>query len=393
MSSLKFASHRVFLGLLAVVVVAAGCSRQGGGPQGPHAVPVTVVTLKTQSVTLTRELPGRVSAHLTAEVRPQVDGIIRERLFTEGGPVKAGEPLYQIDDATYSADYESAKASLARARAALVTARLHRNRLHDLLATKVVSQQDYDDAAAAEQQAQADVTAAEAAVQRTGVILGYARIRSPISGIIGKSAVTVGALVTAKQTAPLAVVQQLDSTYVDVMQSSAELLELRKELTRQHVADARDLPVTIVLEDGTEYAHKGRLAFSEVTVDPTTGSYDIRIDVPNPDHTLLPGMYVRALIGSTVRQDALLVPQQGVMRNPAGQTYSMVVGKDDKVEMRPVKVGRSVGDQWLVNDGLAAGDRVIVEGLQKVRPGVPVQATEAGSEPPAAAAAKPSQAG
>lgn len=392
MSSLRTASHRVILGLLAVVVV-AGCSRQGGAPQGPHAVPVTVVTLKTQSVTLTRELPGRVSAHLTAEVRPQVDGIIRERLFTEGGPVKAGEALYQIDDATYSADYESAKASLARARAALVTARLHRDRLHDLLGTKVVSQQDYDDAAAAEQQAHADVTAAQAAVHRTGVILGYARIRSPISGIIGKSAVTVGALVTAKQTAPLAVVQQLDSTYVDVMQSSAELLELRKELTRQHVADARDLPVTIVLEDGTQYAHKGRLAFSEVTVDPTTGSYDIRIDVPNPDHTLLPGMYVRALIGSTVRQGALLVPQQGVMRNPAGQTYSLVVGKDDKVEMRPVKVSRTVGDKWLVDDGLAAGDRVIVEGLQKVRPGVPVQATEAGSEPPAAAAAKQSQAG
>jgi membrane fusion protein (multidrug efflux system) len=381
MSFLKPARPRLILGFLAIAILGAACSRQSGPPQGPPAVPVTVVTLKAQKVTLTRELPGRVSALLTAEVRPQVDGIIRERLFTEGGPVKAGQPLYQIDDATYRADHESAKASLLRARASLNTAQLRAKRLTELLAANVVSKQDYDDAIAAEQQAQADVTAAQAAVNRTGVILGYALIRSPITGIIGRSSVTAGALVTAKQNDPLATVQQLDPSYVDVTQSSAELLALRKELADRQAQDARDLPVTIVLEDGSRYPQPGTLEFSEVTVETTTGSYAMRILVPNPDHLLMPGMYVRALIGSTVREDAVLVPQQAVLRSPNGDSYCMVVDKDNKVEQHTMHVQRAVGDQWLVEDGLAAGDRVVVEGLQKIRSGAMVQPTEAGSAP------------
>jgi membrane fusion protein (multidrug efflux system) len=352
-------------------------------------VPVTVVTLAPQTVTLTRELPGRTSAFLVAEVRPQVSGIVKQRLFTEGGNVKAGEPLYQLDDATYRADHATAKAELDRAQAALNTAQLNARRSAELIAQKLISRQDSDNAMAALQQAQADVAAAEATLRRASVVLGYARVVSPISGRIGKSSVTQGALVTANQDASLATVQQLDPIYVDVTQSSAELLELRKQLTASNVQDARDQPVAILLEDGTRYGQDGRLAFSEVTVDPGTGSYGIRVVVPNPDNLLLPGMYVRAVVSSSTREGALLVPQQAIARDPKGNPMAMVVGKDDKVEQRAVQVSRTVGDKWLVDGGLAAGDRVIVEGLQKIRPGAPVQATEAGAQSPAAAA--PSQ--
>ncbi len=221
---------------------------------------------------------------------------------------------------------------------------------------------------------------------KQAVILRYTRVNSPISGRIGKSSVTQGALVTANQAAPLATVQQLDPMYVDVTQSSAELLELRKQLAASNVEDARDQPVKILLEDGTPYGHDGKLAFSEVTVDPTTGSYGIRVVVPNPENILLPGMYVRAIVGSTVREGALLVPQQAIVRDSKGDPTAMVVGKDDKIEVREVQVSRAIGDKWLVEGGLAAGERVVVEGLQKIRPGVTVQAVEAGAQPPAAAA-------
>ena len=389
MFSLNPAMFRIALGLLATASLVSACARQDAPQQGPGAVPVTVATLAPQTVTLTRELPGRTSAFLVAEVRPQVSGIIKQRLFTEGGNVKAGEPLYQLDDATYQADYATAKAELDRAQAALNTAQLNARRSAELIAQNLISRQDNDNAMAALQQAQADVAAAEATLRRAGVVLGYARVVSPISGRIGKSSVTQGALVTANQDAPLATVQQLDPIYVDVMQSSAELLELRKQLTASNVQDARDQPVTILLEDGTRYGHDGRLAFSEVTVDPGTGSYGIRVVVPNPDNLLLPGMYVRAIVSGSTREGALLVPQQAIARDPRGNPMAMVVGKDDKVEQRAVQVSRTVGDKWLVDGGLAAGDRVIVEGLQKIRPGAPVQATEAGAQPPAAAA--PSQ--
>jgi membrane fusion protein (multidrug efflux system) len=380
MKNYNYLTLMSFSALLAVLANTAGCSHQGAPPAGQGAVPVQPAT-----VTLTRELPGRVSPFLVAEVRPQVNGIIARRLFTEGGLVTAGQSLYQIEDATYRADDESARASLARAEATLVTAQLNARRSAELVKVDAVSKQDDEDAAAALRQAEADVKAAQAAVDRTGVVLGYARITAPISGRIGKSTVTQGALVTANQADALATVQQLDPVYVDVTQSSAELLELRRALAAGTLKGTRDLPVTVLLEDGTHFDHDGKLAFSDVTVDPSTGSFSLRVVVPNPDHVLLPGMYVRAVIGDGERENALLVPQQGITHDPKGQTTAMVVGRDGKVELRAVKVSRAIGDKWLVEDGLAAGDRVIVEGLQKIRPGAPVQATEAGAAPPAAA--------
>jgi membrane fusion protein (multidrug efflux system) len=364
---------------MVMLAALAGCGGKPPPQGGQGPVPVTVATLAAQPVTLKRELPGRVSPFLVAEVRPQVNGIVARRLFTEGGLVKAGDPLYQIEDATYRADSESAQASLARAEATLVTAQLNARRSAELVKVDAVSKQDDEDAAAALRQAEADVKAARAAVARAGVVLGFARITSPISGRIGKSMVTQGALVTANQADPLATVQQLDPVFVDVTQSAAELLELRRALADGKLTGTRDLPVKILLEDGTEYEQAGKLAFSDVTVDPTTGSFSLRVVVPNPQHVLLPGMYVRAIVGDGERQDALLVPQQGVTHDPKGDTTAMVVGKDGKVEVRPVVVSRAIGDKWLVESGLAAGDRVIVEGLQKIRPGAPVQATEMGA--------------
>lgn len=366
-------------------------------PAQDAAVPVTVVTLTSAPVTLTRELPGRTTPFAVAEVRPQVSGIIRKRLFTEGGEVKAGQQLYQIDDASYRADHNSARAALARAQATLVTARLLAQRSADLVKLDAISKQDNDNAQAALRQAEADVKAAQAVVDGTSVTLGYARITAPISGRIGRSTVTQGALVTAGQSAALATVQQLDPIYVDLTQSSSELLALRRGLASGALDSTEGLPVKILLEDGSEYSHEGKLAFSEVTVDPSTGSFALRVVVPNPDDVLLPGMYVRAVVGNGQRHDAILVPQQGIARDPKGNTTAMLVGKDGKVEVRAVQISRTVGNQWLVDDGLAAGDRVIVEGLQKIRPGTPVQATEAHattaqlakSNPPAATTAEP----
>jgi membrane fusion protein (multidrug efflux system) len=372
----------------------AGCGRRAGAPpQGAGAMPVTVVTLKEQPVALTRELAGRTSAFLVAEVRPQVSGIVRQRLFKEGAWVQAGQPLYQLDDATYRADLGVARAALSRADAALDAARLRARRSAELVKTGLVSAQDNDNAVAALHQAEADVESAQAALTAAGVVVAHARITSPIAGRIGKSAVTEGALVTADQDAPLATVQQLDPMYVDLTQSSAELLQLRKDIAAGTTQEGTSMPVAIVLEDGTRYAHDGTLEFSDVTVDPSTGSYLLRVQVPNPDHTLLPGMYVRAVVGSGVRPKGLLAPQQGIARDPRGNATALVVGADGKVEQRTVQVSRTIGDQWLVDGGLAAGDRVIVEGLQKVKPGMPVQAAEAGAAgaSPAPAPAPPAQ--
>jgi len=371
---------RLHVALLTVTLAAAlaGCGHQKEGPQqGPGAMPVTVVTLRAEPVTLVRELPGRTSAYLVAEVRPQVSGIVKARLFSEGASVKDGQALYQLDDATYRADYDIAKAALARSEATLVAARLRARRTGELVKTGVVSAQDNDNAVAALAQAEADVQSSRAALTAAGVVLGHARITSPISGRIGKSAVTEGALVKAEQDAPLATVQQLDPVYVDVTQSSAELLQLKRELAAGTLEAHASLPVTIVLEDASRYAHDGTLEFSDVSVDPGTGSYLLRIKVPNPDRTLLPGMYVRALVGNGVRPQGLLVPQQGIARDPHGNATALVVGKDGKAEIRVVQATRTIGDKWLVDGGLVAGDRVIVEGLQKVQPGMPVAATEA----------------
>ena len=304
--------------------------------------------------------------------------------------VKAGQPLYQLDDATYAADEKSARANLARAQATFVTAELNARRSAQLVEIDAVSRQDDENASAALREAEAHVRAAQAAAERAQTVLGYARITSPITGRISKSNVTQGALVTANQDDPLTTVQQLDPMYVDVTQSSAEFLELRRALASGDLKGTRDLPVQILLEDGSRYEHDGKLAFSDVTVDPSTGSFGLRVVVPNPDNMLLPGMYVRAIVGDGERQDALLVPQQGIARDQKGNPTAMVVGQDGKVAVRAVKLSRAVGNKWLVEDGLAPGDKVIVEGLQRARPGAPVQATEAGAAPAvAASAAKP----
>lgn len=374
---------------LSLALAACGGGEPPGGPGGQKGQ-VTVVTLKPETVTLTRELPGRTSASLIAEVRPQVSGIVERRLFIEGGLVRAGQPLYQLDDKTYAADLETARATLARGEAALNSARLNAKRSSDLVKIDAVSRQDDEAAIATLKQSQADVASGRAAVQNASVVLGRARISAPISGRIGKSAVTQGALVTANQAEPLAVVQQLDPVHVDISQSSAELLALRKQIAAGTLTEA-NTPVTILLEDGSKYPLDGKLAFSEVTVDEGTGSFLLRVVVPNPDQLLMPGMYVRALIGTGVRQNALLVPQQGITRDPKGSATAMVVNAKGQVEPREVQVGQAIGDKWLVEGGLKAGDRVIVEGLQKIGPGMPVDATEKGAAPakPAAPAAAP----
>ncbi|GAB2503624.1 efflux RND transporter periplasmic adaptor subunit [Arenimonas alkanexedens] len=369
----------LFLALTLALAVSA-CSTESAPP--PMPVPeVAVVTLKSEPVSLTRELAGRTTPFLVAEVRPQVTGIVERRLFDEGSLVKAGEPLYAIDDAAYRASRDSANASLARANAAELSARLAAKRSAELAGSQLVSTQDNERAQAAWAQAKADVAAARADLRASDVTLGYARIDAPISGRIGKSSVTAGALVTANQVQALATIHQLDPIYVDLTQSSSELLQLRREIAEGKLEQADGVPVRILLEDGSAYAHDGRLAFTDVTVDPTTGSYALRVVVPNPDNLLLPGMYVRAAVDMGQRPDGVLVPQQGITRDPKGDAVAMVLTPEGVVEQRSVQANRTLGDQWLVDGGLSAGDRVIVEGLQKVQPGAKATAVEAGATP------------
>lgn len=382
--------RRLVLLPLALSIMLAACGGDDAAQQPPPPE-VSVVTLAPENTTLTRELPGRTTAYQIAEVRPQASGIIERRLFTEGGMVEEGEPLYQLDDATYQAALSSARAQLARAEATVEAARLRAARTTELARIDAVSRQDEENATAALRQAEADVQAARAAVQSAQVNVGFARITAPISGQIGRSSVTQGALVTANQPQPLATIQQLDPIYVDLTQSASELLELRKAVAAGTLERA-EMPVTILLEDGTEYPHQGTLAFSEVSVDPSTGSFAVRVVVDNPEQILMPGMYVNAIVGSGVRQDAILVPQQGIARDPKGNTSAMVVNDQGLVESRPVRVSRTVGDKWLVEEGLAAGDKVIVAGLQKIQPGIPVQVVEAGGDPASAAGGEPAEA-
>ena len=368
---------------LALSVAAALMLAACGGEPAPMQMPapeVTVVTLKAQPVPLVRELAGRTVPFVVAEVRPQATGIVTRRLFDEGGLVKAGEVLYQLDDASYRAARDAAAANLARARASAESARLAAERSTELVAAKLVSQQDHERALAAAAEAAADVAAYRAALQSAEVNLGYTRITSPIAGRAGKSSVTQGALVTANQAQALVTVQQLDPMYVDLAQSSAELLQLRKDIEAGRV-EQDGIAARIVLEDGSEYPHAGTLEFTDVTVDPGTGSYALRVRVPNPDNLLLPGMYVRAEVGLGVRPDGVLAPQQGITRDPKGHATAMVVNAEGKVEARVVQASRTVGDQWLVDSGLQAGERVIVEGLQKVQPGADARAVEAGEAP------------
>ncbi len=350
---------------------------QGGPPE------VGVITVQPQRVALTTELAGRTSPYLIAEVRPQVGGIIKKRLFTEGSDVHAGQVLYQIDPASYEATLASAKASQARAEATLSTVRLKADRYRDLVKIKAVSQQDNDDAQAGLKQAEADVAAAKAAVETARINLAYTKIIAPISGRIGRSTVTEGALVTANQAAALATVQQLSTMYVDVTQSSAELLKLKQSLASGLMKkdSAGQAKVKLLLEDGSPYPLSGVLKFSEVTVDQSTGSITLRAVFPNPKQILLPGMFVRAVVEEGVNEQALLIPQRGVTRNPQGDAVVMLVGGEGKVEPRVIQVARTVGENWLVTGGLKPGDQVILEGLQRARPGTPVKAVPFGSKP------------
>lgn len=378
--------------LLSGSLVLAGCGKKqadGGQPQGPPEV--AVIEVKQQRVALTTELPGRTSPYLIAEVRPQVSGIIQKRVFTEGSDVKAGQVLYQIDPATYQAAYASAKASEARAEANLLPARLKEERFRELVKINAVSKQDYDNAYAALKQAEAEVAAAKAAVETARINLAYTRVIAPISGRIGRSAVTDGALVTANQAGSLATVQQLSTMYVDVTQSSSDMLKLNRSLAtgllkRDQAGQAR---VKLLLEDGTPYPVTGTLKFSDVTVDQGTGSITVRAVFPNPQQILLPGMFVRAILEEGINESAILIPQRGVTRNAAGQAVVMVVGAENKVEPRPIQVARTVGDSWLVSSGLNPGDKVILEGLQKARPGTPVKVVPFQAQPQGAPGAAP----
>lgn len=369
--------------LLTVSLALAACGGEEAPPP-PPAAKVTVVTLKAEPVTLIRELPGRASPFRVAEVRPQVTGIVAKRLFTEGSQVEEGQALYQIDDASYRAAANSARAQLARAQASLTAARLSAKRIGELAAIQAVSVQDNENAIAALKLAEADVGAARAALDSANVVLAYARISAPISGRIGKSSVTQGALVTANQATPLATVHQLDPIYIDLTQSSAELLQLRRALDAGSLQGTDGLPVTILLEDGSEFSHKGTLEFAEVSVDPATGSFNLRVKVDNPEGLIMPGMYLRALVSNGVRADAILVPMQGITRDPKGKASAMVVDGEGKAAVRAVEVRTAIGNKWLVENGLQAGDKVIVEGLQKIGPGVPVQAAEMALTPAAA---------
>jgi len=380
------------VGILAASTLLIGCSKpKSVGPPQAGPPEVGVVTIQPERVALTMELSGRTVPELIAEVRPQVGGIIQKRLFNEGSDVRAGQVLYQVDPAMYQATLASVKAAQARAEASLIAVRLKAERYHDLVAIKAVSRQDYDDADAALKQAEADVAATKAAVETARINLAYTKVTAPISGRIGRSTVTDGALVTTNQSAALATIQQLSSMYVDVTQSSAEMLKLKQNLASGLLKNsgAAQARVKLVLEDGSAYPLPGTLKFSEVTVDQSTGSITLRAIFPNPKQTLLPGMFVRAILEEGESPQAILVPQRGVTRNPKGDAVVMLIGAEEKVAPRPIKVVRTVGDSWLVSEGLKAGDRVIVEGLQKARPGTVVKAVPFGAKPEASPAVTP----
>lgn len=380
---------------LVVAAAAIGCARGQPATASP-AVEVGVVALRSEAVVLTTELPGRTAAYLIAEVRPQVSGLLQERLFAEGSDVRAGSVLYRIDPASYQAALDQAKAALALAEANLPAAHSLAERLEGLVRIRAVGQQEYDDATAARFRAEASVASAKAAVESARINLAYTPVKAPISGRIGRSTVTVGAMVTAYQPVALAVIQQLDPIYVDVTQSSADLLRLRRGLASGQFKNPGSLRnVKLLLEDGTPYSREGKLQFRDVTVDPTTGSVVLRMVFPNPDAVLLPGMFVRAIVEEGVNEQGILAPQQGVTRNRKGDAVALVVDDEGKVAQRVLEVDRAIGDRWLVTKGLAAGDRVIVDNLQKIRPGDAVKAVPfaptAGS-PGAAAEAPPAAA-
>ncbi|MFA6412824.1 MAG: efflux RND transporter periplasmic adaptor subunit [Syntrophales bacterium] len=362
-------------GLLSVFLLLAGCGQSSNKAPAGGTPEVAVVTIQPQRVLITTELAGRTSANLIAEVRPQVGGIVQKRLFTEGADVKAGQVLFKIDPAHFQAVHNNAKAALGRSEANLSAIRLRADRMRELVADKAVSQQEYDDATAALKQNQADIQFWKATVETASINLKYTSVTAPISGRIGRSSVTEGALVTANQPLALATIQRLDPMYVDVTQSTTELMRLRRRLEDgrlNHNGKVRN-KVHVLLEDNTRYPWEGVLQFRDVTVDPTTGSVILRVVVPNPKGVLLPGMFVRAELEEGVNEKALLVPQQAVTRDPKGNPLTLTVDAQGKVQQREIKVDRAIGDKWLVSSGLTPGERVIVEGIQKVKPGASVK--------------------
>lgn len=371
------AANLLFLAATALLVA---CGGKSGGPPAAGPVEVGVVTITPKPVTLTRELPGRTSAFRVAEVRARVNGIVLKKLFVEGSDVKEGQRLFLIDSAPYEAALDGARAALARAEANQANARLQGQRYADLVEDKAVSRQEYDTAMAAQKSAEADVAAARAAEQTARINLGYTAVTAPVSGRIGRAAVTEGAYVQAAQATLLATVQQLDPVYVDVTQSSDEVLKLRRDLEAGKLQGAGkgQARVRLITGDGREYAEAGTLQFADVTVDPGTGSIALRALFANPRGELLPGMFVRARLEEGVNPQALLVPQVGVTRDQKGVPVALVVNAEKKVERRQLVTDRAVGDAWLVTEGIKAGDQVIVEGLQKVRPGALVNPVPAG---------------
>ncbi|MEB1529852.1 efflux RND transporter periplasmic adaptor subunit [Xanthomonas sp. WHRI 7945] len=359
----------------AIAVALAACSSKQP-PQRPQAQ-VGVQTVSAQRLALDQTLSGRTVAYMSSEVRPQVGGILRKRLFTEGQDVKAGQVLYEIDPASYQAAYDTAKGDLAQAEAAVLSARPKAQRYQTLVALDAVSKQDGDDAVATLRSNEAAVVAAKASLQTARINLDYTRITAPIDGRIGTSSYTPGALVSAGQSDVLATINQLDPMYVDVTQSSAQLLQLRRQLDAgQLKAVDGKAEVKLQLEDGSTYARSGTLEVVDAAVDTATGTVKLRAVVPNPDRLLLPGMYVKAMLSMAVDEQAILVAQQAISRNSKGEAVAMVVGSDNKVAQRVLTTGDAIGDKWRVRDGLKVGDKVIVQGLQKVAVGDQVKAVE-----------------
>ena len=367
--------YRAFIavGVLGFALSACDSKAPAAAAQN-QPIEVGVVTLAAQDVPLQVDLPGRTSAFRKAEVRPQVSGIIQKRLFEEGAEIKAGTPLYQIDPAIYEAALNSAKAELQRAQANADAAIARESRYKNLVKLKSISEQDYDDVLATSSQAKAAVAAAQAAVVTAQINLKYTKVLAPIDGVIGKSNVTEGALVSAGQAAVLAEIIQLNPIYVDVSQSVDEQLQLRRDMLKGHVSAIDSAKVRLLLDDGSVYEHEGVLEFAEVGVNESTGTVTLRAQFTNPDRLLLPGMFVRTQLDEGIRTNALLAPQRGITRDRSGNATAMVINDEGVVELRQLKTGRAVGDQWLILDGLAVGDQLIVEGLQKVKPGAPAKA-------------------
>lgn len=355
----------------AFIINSYSCKKDAGQVLQKSIPEVGVSIIKSDSVTLTSILPGRIAPLRIAEVRPQVSGIIKKRYFKEGSEVKAGEILYQIDPATYEATLANAKASLAKAEASLPSIRQKVERYKELLPMNGISKQDYEDALALLKQVEAEILYWQAAVKNAEINLGYTRITAPISGRIGKSNVTEGALVTANQVLPLTTIQQIDPVYIDVTQSTSELLRLKKSLEAGFLKKDPKVEnkVTLILEDGRKYPFSGTLQFKDITVDPSTGSVSLRVLFTNPNNILLPGMFVRAEVFEGINKNAILIPQESVMRDPKGNPFVFVVKENDEIEQRPIIIDRAIGNKWLLQSGIKSGERIVIEGIQKIKHG------------------------